>query len=75
VKKVASLILSAALLAGVGAASLPASAVETVTIDCSNGFTVTVAARATKGAMRALTQFNKYNQSGITCAVEGAEAP
>lgn len=74
-KKVATLVISVALLLGVGASTLPASAVETVTISCSNDFTITVAARATKGAMRALNQFNKYNQSGITCTLEGAEAP
>jgi hypothetical protein len=75
VKKLATLVVSAALLVGVGASTLPASAVETITISCSNDFTITVAARATKGVMRALNQFNKYNQSGITCVVEGAEAP
>lgn len=74
-KKVATLVISVALLLGVGASTLSASAVETVTISCSNDFTITVAARATKGAMRALNQFNKYNQSGITCTLEGAEAP
>jgi hypothetical protein len=74
-RKLATLGVSAALVMGLGAATLPASAVETVTINCSNGFTITVAARATRGAMRALTQFNKYNQSGVTCTLEGAETP
>ena len=72
-RRIAAVLIGAVLVGGTGLTALPhAAAVETVTVSCSNGFSITVAARATRGVMRALKQYNAYNQSGVTCVVDGA---
>jgi hypothetical protein len=71
-RKIAAMLIGAALLVGSSLGSLPhAAAVETVTVKCTNGFTLTIGERASKGIMRALKQYNAYNQSGVSCTLEG----
>lgn len=69
-KKVTRLFVGAAVATGALALTVPqASATHLSEVKCSNGFSRVVPSRAAPGIVRALNAFNKYNQSGVTCAL------
>jgi hypothetical protein len=68
-RKLAGLLVGAAIVGGSVAYALPAHADQTtVTITCTNGFTKTVNAKASGGIIKALNNFNAYSQTGVTCS-------
>lgn len=71
-----ALISSLLATAAVAGGPVPAGAVDTLVVTCTNGFSRTVAARAARGVATSLNRFNARNRSGMTCtAAPGAPRP
>lgn len=66
----ANAIVVAAMVGSVS----PAFAADTITVNCTNGYTRTVAAHAARGVAKSLTKFNQYRGSSVTCTA-GPGAP
>jgi hypothetical protein len=69
-RRIAGLLVGAALLGGTLAYEIPQAHATTppITITCSNGYTITVNAHAAGGILKALNNFNAYSHTGVTCS-------
>jgi hypothetical protein len=70
-RRIAGLLVGAALLGGTLAYEIPQAHATTppITITCSNGFSITVNAHAAGGILKAFEKF--ISHTGVTCGATG----
>jgi hypothetical protein len=67
-RKIAGLLVGAALVGGTLAYEIPQAQAATITITCSDGFSFTVNSAAAVGVVQALANYNANNPAGTTCS-------